>query len=77
VSAVKLRGHEHPWAVSLPQDDFAGRILASAADAHNTLAMLVRRDGETRTALLQRLHKAVGMAYDGGDAMDEVNRCSA
>ena len=23
---MKLRGHEHPWAAALAQDDFAGRI---------------------------------------------------
>jgi hypothetical protein len=47
--------------------------VASAADQHNTMAMLVRRDGESLTALLKRLDKAIGIAYDGGDVIDEVN----
>ncbi len=32
---------------------------ATAADGSNALAMLVRRDGETLTALLKRLDKAI------------------
>lgn len=47
--------------------------VATAADQHNCLAMLVRRDGETITALLKRLNKAIGAAMDGGDIIDEVN----
>jgi hypothetical protein len=47
--------------------------VASAADGHNTMAMLVRRDGESLTALLKRLDKAIGIAYEGGDVIDEVN----
>jgi hypothetical protein len=47
--------------------------VASAADSHNTVAMLVRREGETLTALLKRLDKAIGKAYDHGDVIDEVN----
>ncbi len=46
---------------------------ATAADVHNCLAMLVRREGETITALLRRLDKAIGLAQDGGDILDEVN----
>lgn len=33
---------------------------ATAADGHNALPMLVRREGETISALLCRLDKAVG-----------------
>lgn len=47
--------------------------VATAADEHNCLSMLVRRDGETLTVLLRRLDKAIGMAMDGGDIIDEVN----
>ena len=46
---------------------------ATAADGHNTVAMLVRRDGETLNALLKRLDRAIGMFYDDGDIIDEIN----
>lgn len=47
--------------------------VASGADASNALALLVRRDGETLTALLRRLDKAIGMAFEEGIFADEVN----
>lgn len=47
--------------------------VAAASDPHNSLALLVRRDGETLAALLKRLDKAVGQFYANGDAIDEVN----
>lgn len=46
---------------------------ATAADGHNALAMLVRRDGETLNALLKRLDKAVGRYSDTGEPADEIN----
>lgn len=46
---------------------------ATAADGHNALAILVRRDGETLNALLKRLDKAVGRYYDTGEPADEIN----
>ena len=46
---------------------------ATAADNHNTVAMLVRRDGETLSALLKRLDKAIGKFYDDGEIVDEIN----
>lgn len=46
---------------------------ATAADGHNTLAMLARRDGETLNALLRRLDCALGRYYDDGTVVDEVN----
>ncbi len=46
---------------------------ATAADAHNSLAMLVRRDGETLSALLKRLDKAVARYYETDETTDEVN----
>ncbi|MFG6417005.1 hypothetical protein ACG02S_24220 [Roseateles sp. DC23W] len=50
--------------------------VAAASDSHNSLAMLVRREGETLTALLKRLDKAVGRHYADGDVVDEVNNPS-
>jgi hypothetical protein len=52
----------------------AGECWATANDGHNSLAMLVRRDGETLNALLKRLDKAIAKAVDDGDITDEVNR---
>lgn len=46
---------------------------ATAADGHNALAMLVRRDGETLTALLKRLDKAIARFYETGEPTDEIN----
>lgn len=46
---------------------------ATAADGHNALAMLVRRDGETLNALLRRLDRAIARYYDTGESTDEIN----
>jgi hypothetical protein len=46
---------------------------ASAADHHNAVAMLARRDGETLAALLKRLDKAIGVFYVDGRTTDEIN----
>ena len=46
---------------------------ATAADGHNALAMLVRRDGETLNALLRRLDRAIARYYDTGKTTDEIN----
>ncbi|MDZ7652434.1 MAG: hypothetical protein U5L03_07745 [Burkholderiaceae bacterium] len=46
---------------------------ATAADGHNALAMLVRRDGETLAALLKRLDRAIARYYDSGKTTDEIN----
>ena len=46
---------------------------ATAADGHNSLAMLARREGETLNALLRRLDKAIATVRDGGDPIDEIN----
>ena len=46
---------------------------ATAADGHNAVAMLVRREGETLNALLKRLDKAIGTLYAGGEVIDEIN----
>lgn len=47
--------------------------VAAAADGSNCLAMLVRRDGETLSALMKRLDKAVGLAWSEDLFTDEVN----
>lgn len=47
--------------------------VASAADGSNTLAMLVRREGETLGALLKRLDRAIGRYYETDETTDEVN----
>jgi hypothetical protein len=59
-------------------DITVGRIhsiecAATAADGHNAIAMLVRRDGETLNALLKRLDRAIGRYYERGEAVDEIN----
>jgi hypothetical protein len=46
---------------------------ATAADGHNALAMLVRRDGETLNALLKRLDRAIASYFDTGETIDEIN----
>lgn len=46
---------------------------ATAADNHNTVAMLVRRENETLNALLKRLDKAIGNFYDNDEIVDEIN----
>jgi hypothetical protein len=46
---------------------------ATAADGHNALAMLVRRDAETLNALLRRLDRAIALYYDTGETTDEIN----
>ncbi len=46
---------------------------ATAADNHNTVAVLVRRESETLNALLKRLDKAIGKFYDNDEIVDEIN----
>ena len=46
---------------------------ATAADGHNNLAMLVRREGETLNVLLKRLDKAIGWYFDNDEFIDEIN----
>ena len=46
---------------------------ATAADQHNALVMLVRREGESIAALLKRLDRALGRYYETGETVDEVN----
>ena len=47
--------------------------VAIASDGRNSLAMLVRRTGETLPQLLSRLDAAIAKAYTEGMITDEVN----
>ena len=47
--------------------------VAIANDDHNTLAMLVRRKGETLIQLLTRLDQAIDKAYSEDVFTDEIN----
>jgi hypothetical protein len=49
------------------------RCVAIANDDHNSLAMLVRRNGETLAQLLIRLDAAIALAYNEDKFTDEVN----
>ena len=46
--------------------------VASASDGHNTVAMIVRKDGEALSALLKRLDRALGKFFDEGVIVDEA-----
>ena len=46
---------------------------ATAADHHNAVAMLVKREGETLNALLRRLNQAIGRYYADDTVIDEIN----
>jgi hypothetical protein len=47
--------------------------VAVATDGHNSLAMLVRREGETLAQLLTRLDQAIAKALDDDIFTDEIN----
>jgi hypothetical protein len=47
--------------------------VATACDGHNSLAMLVRRNGETLAQLLTRLDLAIGKAFTEDVFTDEIN----
>ena len=47
--------------------------VATACDGDSTLAMLVRRRGETLTQLLTRLDLAIAKAYNEEIFTDEIN----
>jgi hypothetical protein len=49
------------------------RCAATAADADQCLAMLVRRPGESLLQLLLRLDAAIADAYENNVYTDEVN----
>ena len=48
--------------------------VATAADEHASIAMLVRRKNETLTQLLTRLDYAIGLALTEDIFTDEVNQ---
>lgn len=48
--------------------------VATAADDHASIAMLVRREDETLTQLLTRLDYAIGLALTEDIFTDEVNQ---
>jgi hypothetical protein len=50
--------------------------VAVASDENSSLAMLVRRDGETLAQLLSRLDQAVAKAFDEDIYTDEINPSS-
>lgn len=56
MSAMKWRGQEHPWVVSLPPDHYAGRIrdVESPSDWMCRLAC-----GDTDAARQQRVRQGV------------------
>lgn len=59
--------------ISIGGQVLRNECVATAADGSNCLAMLVRRDGETLSALLKRLDKAIGTAWSDDEYVDEVN----
>jgi hypothetical protein len=58
-------------------DITVGRVgrecVASASTSYDCPVMLVRRDGETFVALLKRLDRSIGKAWDSETPIDEVN----
>ncbi len=47
--------------------------VASASTSYDCPVMLVRRDGESFAALLKRLDRSIGKAWDTEPPIDEVN----
>jgi hypothetical protein len=58
-------------------DITVGRVgsecVAAASTSYDCPVMLVRRDGETFAALLKRLDRSIGKAWDTETPIDEVN----
>ncbi|MFO8237582.1 MAG: hypothetical protein R6U00_04855 [Prochlorococcaceae cyanobacterium] len=51
----------------------AGECVAAASTSYDCPVMLVRRDGETFAALLKRLDRSIGKAWDTETPIDEFN----
>lgn len=51
----------------------AGECVASASTSYDCPVMLVRREGESFVALLRRLDRSIGKAWDNETIIDEVN----
>ncbi len=49
------------------------RCAATACDEDQSLAMLVRRDGETLKQLMMRLETAIDKAIEENNFIDEIN----
>ena len=47
--------------------------VASASTSYDCPVMLVRRQGESFAALLRRLDRSIGIAWDNETIIDEVN----
>ena len=66
------------WLVQGEGDITIGRLgpircVATAADGHNALAMLVRRPHESLEELLTRLDDAIRSAIEDESYIDEIN----
>ena len=51
----------------------ARECVASASTSYDCPVMLVRREGESYVALLRRLDRSIGKAWDNETIIDEVN----
>ena len=63
--------------ITLGHLDAIGICVATATDDAQCLAMLVRRNGESLDALLQRLDAAIADAYENEHFTDEINAPTA
>ena len=63
--------------ITLGHLDSIGKCVATATDDAQCLAMLVRRNGESLDALLQRLDAAIVDAYENEHFTDEINAPTA
>ena len=54
-------------------EKFPMGCIAVAHDGHNSLAMLIRRKGESLVQLLTRLDQAIAKANNEGVVTDEIN----
>ena len=51
----------------------ADECVAAASTSYDCPVMLVRRQGESVAALLRRLDRSIGIAWDNETIIDEVN----
>ncbi|MBY0409664.1 MAG: hypothetical protein K2Q97_05930 [Burkholderiaceae bacterium] len=77
---IELRRGATSVAVTWPVDDGARSVgaemtegAATASGGHNSVAMLVRQEGETLNELLKRLDKAIVRFYEHDEFIDEIN----
>ena len=75
---MEIRLGRHGRHVAIVTIGAIGSIqcAATAADAHNALAMLVRREGETLNALLKRLDKAIASSTRTERSSTRTKQCS-